>query len=242
MRKQTALYDLANEHDRKTCGRPRIGAPAWLADLKRWRTLIRPGAPAPQGLSADRSVRTGDPDRDAGASVAVYLARRSRRSQDARGLVDGAAADRQARDACGAVHLQMGDRRADRRRYRAGAAVELEDVADRFAADHDRELRRLADRDGGADPMARRDLRPGGDACGAQARLPHLRPHARTVAALSSGAQDRRTDAGAGARPSRHRSHRADGDPATGADHRRGLAADGACCCGSSTGAMCWRR
>ena len=26
------------------------------------------------------------------------------------------------------------------------------------------------------------------------------------------------------------------------ADHRRGLAADGACCCGSSTGAMCWRR
>src|SRR5205807_3136056 len=40
-------------------------------------------------------------------------------------------------------------------------------------------------------------------------------------------AQDRRTDARAGARPGRHRSHRADGDPATGADHRRGFLADG---------------
>ena len=39
----------------------------------------------------------------------------------------------------------------------------------------------------------------------------------------------------------RHRSHRAHGDPAAGADHRRGLAADGACCYGSSTGATCWR-
>ena len=32
--------------------------------------------------------------------------------------------------------------------------------------------------DGGPDPMARRHLCPGGDACGAQARLSHLRPHA----------------------------------------------------------------
>ena len=89
------------------------------------------------------------------------------------------------------------------------------------------ELRRPARADGGADPVARRHLRAGGDACGAQARLSHLRPHARTVAALSPRAQDRRADAGAGARPARHRSHRADGDPAAGADHRRGLAADG---------------
>ena len=113
------------------------------------------------------------------------------------------------------------------RRYRAGAGVELDAVADRIAPDHDRELWRLARADGGADPVARRHLRAGGDACGAQARLSHLRPHARAVAALSSGAQDRRADAGAGARPLRHRSHRADGDPAAGADHRRGRAADG---------------
>ena len=57
-------------------------------------------------------------------------------------------------------------------------SVELDDVADRLALDHDRQLRRLARVDGGADPVARRNLRPGGDACGAQARLSHLRPHA----------------------------------------------------------------
>ena len=55
----------------------------------------------------------------------------------------------------------------------------------------------------------------------------HLRSHARIVAALSPRAQDRRPDARAGARPPRHRGHRADGDPATGADHRRGHADHG---------------
>ena len=112
-------------------------------------------------------------------------------------------------------------------RQRAGGAVELDAVADRLAAADDRKLWRRARADGGADAVARRHLRPRRDACGAQARLPHLRPHARTVAALSSRAQDRRTDARAGARPLRHRSHRADGDPATDPDHRRGRAADG---------------
>ena len=179
------------------------------------------------GVCGRQVDRTGDPDRDAGASVAVYLARRPRRSQDARGLVGGAAADRQGRDAGGAVYLQMGDRRPDRRRYRAGAAVELDDVADRIAADHDGELRRVADPDGGVDPMARRHFCPGGDACRAQACLHHLRAHARAVAAVPSGAQDRRVDPRAGARPSRHRSDRPNGDPATGPDHRRGVAADG---------------
>src|SRR5215212_9142966 len=58
--------------------------------------------------------RKGELARDAGASVAVYLAGRSRRSQDARGLVDGAAACGQASDAFGAVHVQVGGRRADR--------------------------------------------------------------------------------------------------------------------------------
>ena len=65
------------------------------------------------------------------------------------------------------------------------------------------------------------------DACGAQARHHHLRPHARIVAALPSGAQDRRADARARARPQRHREHRAHGDPAADPDHRRGRAADG---------------
>ena len=57
--------------------------------------------------------------------------------------------------------------------------------------------------DGGADAAARRRVRQGGDACGAAARDPHLRAHARAVAALPSGAQDRRADARAGARPQR---------------------------------------
>ncbi len=57
-------------------------------------------------------------------------------------------------------------------------AVELETVAVRVAVHHDRELWRAAHPDGGADAMARRHLCPGRDACGAQARLPHLRAHA----------------------------------------------------------------
>ena len=62
--------------------------------------------------------------------------------------------------------------------------------------------------------VARRRVRQGRDACGAPARADHLRAHAPAVAALSSGAQDRRPDARAGARPQRHRDHRAHGDPA----------------------------
>ncbi len=93
-------------------------------------------------------------------------------------------------------------------------------------------LRRHAHADGGADAGARRRVRQGGDACGAAHRLPHLRAHARTVAALPSRAQDRRPDARARARPQRHRDHRAHGDPAAGAHHHRGDAgrrrADGA--------------
>ncbi len=159
--------------------------------------------------------------------MALYLARRPRRSEDARGVVGGAAAGRETGHPVGAVHLQMGDRCPDRRRHRAGAVVKLDAVADRLAADHDLELRRPARADGGPDAMARRNFRTRGDARGAQAGPSHLRPHARTVAALPSRAQDRRADARPGARPHRHRGHRADGDPATGADHRRGIAADG---------------
>ena len=127
----------------------------------------------------------------------------------------------------GAVHLQMGDRCAQRHGLRAGRSVELDAVADRLALADDRKLRRGARADGGIDAVSRRHLRPRRDACGAQARLHHLRPHARIVAALPSGAQDRRLDARAGARPHRHRGDRADGDPAVDPDHRRGVAADG---------------
>ena len=177
--------------------------------------------------SGQQLSRKSDPDRDAGASVALYLAGRPRGPEDARGLVDGAAAGREARDADGAVHLQMGDRCAQRHGHRAGRSVELDAVADRLALADDRQLRRGAGADGGIDAVARRHLRPRRDACGAQARLHHLRPHARIVAALPSGAQDRRLDARAGARPHRHRGDRADGDPAVDPDHRRGVAADG---------------
>ncbi len=76
--------------------------------------------------------------------------------------------------------------------------------------------------DGAAHAMARRHLCRRRHACRAPARLHHLRPHARTVAALPSRAQDRRTDARAGARPLRHRGDRAHGDPAADPDAGRG--------------------
>ena len=75
--------------------------------------------------------------------------------------------------------------------------------------------------DGAVHAVARRHFCPRRHACGAQARLHHLRSHARIVAALSSRAQDRRPDARAGARPHRHRGDRAHGDPAARPDHRR---------------------
>ena len=86
---------------------------------------------------------------------------------------------------------------------------------------HDDCLWRHAHPDGGAHAIARRPVRQGRDARGAPARLPHLRAHARAVAALPSRAQDRRPHARARARPQRHRDHRAHGDPAAVADHHR---------------------
>ena len=76
--------------------------------------------------------------------------------------------------------------------------------------------------DGAAAADARRAVRQGGDARGAATGLPHLRAHARIVAALPSRAQDRRVDPRARARPQRHRDHRAHGDPAAIAHHHRG--------------------
>ena len=179
------------------------------------------------GTGSRQRAGTDEPGRHAGASVALYLAGRPRRPEDARGLVGGAAVGGEGCHAGGAFHLQMGDRCPDRRGYRAGAILELDAVGRCLADHHDARLWRLADPDGRVDPVARRNLRARGDARGAEAGLSHLHSHARIVVALSSGAQDRRIDARAGAWPQRHRDHRADGDPATRSDHRRGHAADG---------------
>ena len=137
---------------------------------------------------------------------------------------DGAAAGRQARHHRGAVHLQMGDRRAGRARQRAGRGVDWLAWALAAPIAADARLWRHAHPDGGADADARRHVRQGRDERGAPARLQHLRAHARAVAALPSRAQDRRADARARARPQRHRDHRAHGDPAARADHHRARA------------------
>ena len=143
------------------------------------------------------------------------------RPEAARARRHGAAAGRQARHHRRALHLQMGDRCARRPRQRAGRGVGLAGLGPGRADRHDDCLWRHAHPDGGADADARRHLRQGGDARGAPACLPHLRAHARTVAALPSRAQDRRPHARARARPQRHRDHRAHGDPAACADHHR---------------------
>ncbi len=157
-----------------------------------------------------------------GASVALYLAVRPARPQAARPRRNGAAAARQDRDARGAVHVQMGDRRA----RLAGPPIELllARLRDRASCGHDGRLRRDARPDGGAHPGSRRGVRQGGDARGQAARADHLRAYASVAAALPSRAQDRRADPRARARAQRHRDHRPHGDPAARADHRRGRA------------------
>ena len=80
-------------------------------------------------------------------------------------------------------------------------------------------LLRIAD---GVDPAGpRRAIRGGRDERGAPARDRSVRAPASTVAALSSRAQDRRPDAGARARPQRHRDDRSDLDADRGSDRRR---------------------
>ena len=68
---------------------------------------------------------------------------------------------------------------------------------------HDARLWRHARPDGAVDAVARRHVRQGRHACGAQACLPDLRAHAPAFAAVSPGAQDRRADPRAGARAQR---------------------------------------
>ena len=85
---------------------------------------------------------------------------------------------------------------------------------------------------------SRRTVRQGRAACRAQARASHFRAHARAFAALSSRAQDRRTDAGPRARAKRHRGIGAARDLAARADHRRVRARHGRPALSRSTGAM----
>ena len=162
--------------------------------------------------------------RDHARAVAVHLADRPSRPAAPGRVLDAASVRGQARDHRGALHLQMGDRRADRRGNRAGGAVVLAAVGVRGAGGDDHRLWRDAHPDGSAHPGARRHLREGGDERGAAARLPHLRAHAPALAALSSRAQDRRPDAGSRARPQCHRDHRSHGDHAARADHHRARA------------------
>ena len=90
-------------------------------------------------------------------------------------------------------------------------AGQLARLGVRRAGGDDARLRRHAHRDGPAHAMARRHFRQSGDECGAAAGDADLRARASALAALSSRAQDRRADARAGARPQRHRDHRAHG-------------------------------
>ena len=161
----------------------------------------------------------------AGRSVAIYLALGPRRPEAARDAGDAAALLRQTRHHRGAVHLQMGGRRAQRPHESAARRAAVDCLRVRGAGADDGRVWRHAHRHGAADAGARRYLRQGGDARGAPARVPHLRAHAHALAALPSRAQDRRADAGARARPQRDRDHRPDGDPAASADDR-GACAD----------------
>ena len=189
-------------------------APCSLGCDERYSTTDRP--PQARGQCRRRLIAG-----DAGPAVALYLAVRPARSEAPRRVRDRAPVRRQVRHHRGAVHLQMGDRRARRAWHRAGRAGQLARLGFRRPGGDDARLWRHAHRDGTADAMARRHFRQGGDERGAPAGDAHLRAYAPALAALSSRAQDRRTDARAGARPQRHRDHRAHGAVAARPDRRR---------------------
>ena len=130
---------------------------------------------------------------------------------------------RQARAGRRALFLQMGDRRAGRRPCRAAAAAGFP----AGAGDAGHRLQRRAHRAARLQPAARRAVREGRPACGAQARLPDLRAHARAVAALPSRAAHRRAVAHHRARHQGHRDHRPLHHAEHGADDGR-IRTDGA--------------
>ena len=162
--------------------------------------------------------RSGLADRNGRASVALYLADRSRRSQVSHPSGRRADARLQGGDGRHALCAEMGDQRADAQRFSRRAAIA--GGADRRRR-ADRPLRRHA-RSHGFDPAgARRAVRRGGDERGASPRRRSLRSPPSIVAALSPRAQDRRTDADPRTRPQRHRDDHSHLDAGRRADDRR---------------------
>src|SRR6202022_867700 len=114
--------------------------------------------------------------------VALYLALGPARPEAAGWILDGPSSCREARDHCGPLHLQMGNRCAYWAGERAGRAVLLDGLGARGAHPHDACLWRHAYSDGVADPGSRRHLRQGSHERSAAPRLPHLRAYAEVLA------------------------------------------------------------
>ncbi len=111
----------------------------------------------------------------------------------------------------------MGDQRTGRRHQIAAAAAGLP----AGAGDAGRRLQCLAAGAAWLQPAARCAVCPRRPVCGAPACVPHLRPHAPAVAALSSGAAHRRPVAHHRARHQGHRDDRPLHHAEHGADHPR---------------------
>ena len=153
-------------------------------------------------------------------AMALHLAVRPARSEIARGLGDAAAVRRQARHLRGSVHVQMGGECADRAGQRAGRGGLLARLG--FAAPIAMTVAYGGMRILMAVLTQLRD--------GVFAKVPmhamrgwrsHLRACPPALAALPSGAQDRRPVPRDRARQQGHRDHRSHRDPSAPADHRR---------------------
>ena len=138
-----------------------------------------------------------------------------------RGAVARPHARRQDRDGADALYLQMGNGCAGRGQWRAVAAG-VRDAMARWCPDpRHAAVRRSSHQHDFAAAVARGPVCQGCDARSAQAGALDLRAYASPVAALSSGTQDRRAHAGAGARPDRDREHHAPDADDLGAHDRR---------------------
>ena len=154
---------------------------------------------------------------DAVQSEALYVAGGTRRPAHAPRLGKLLPDRLQAGAGGRPLFLQMGDRRPGRRCAQPAAAARL--PAGAGGTRHCLQCR--ADRPGRAQPVARRAVCQRRPACGAQARLQNLRPHARTIAALPSRAAHRRPVAHHRARREGHRDDRALHRPGNTSDHSR---------------------
>ncbi len=194
--------------------------------------------PRRSGTRARPALRTQrKSEKSSARSLALCLAARPPGLAADRALVAGFDPHRQGRHRRRALHLEVGDGRAGGgggRTRRRGRRCFL---AGRRADPGGGLLRSRAHHHDAAGADARRHVRQGCHACGAQTRAQHLRAHAPPVAALSSRTQDRRPDARIGARPDRHREYHAHGADDAAADHRRVLPGARASAGWSSTGA-----